>query len=181
MSVPEILSNLNEDGVFSDLVSLEKKVMYGKDSQAEGLLLTEAMNRLWKLSEEFRNGEKTHKTFDMPVFRKIRNAVLYYGNLEINRSNRVNRFHASCFAIPTAAVNIYFSFYKQMNAVERGEVKNDNLSYWHKLRKAESVILLKIRMDRLSGQKDALPTVLVGGTVCNAWFGDIRLMEGYMR
>jgi len=128
MSVPEILSNLNEDGVFSDLVSLEKKVMYGKDSQAEGLLLTEAMNRLWKLSEEFRNGEKTHKTFDMPVFRKIRNAVLYYGNLEINRSNRVNRFHASCFAIPTAAVNIYFSFYKQMNAVERGEVKNDNLS-----------------------------------------------------
>lgn len=91
-----------------------------------GLFITDAMNRLWKLSEEFRN-DRMGVSLDKDVFRKLQKSVLYYGNLEVSRSNKVNRFHASCFAIPTAAVNIYYCFLKQMDAVENGKTKDQLL------------------------------------------------------
>lgn len=124
-TVPEILANLSEEGIFTDMVAWEQKVIPGKDSQATGLFLTEAINRIWKLSEEFRKADKAGKPMDQELFQKLQKAILYYGNLEVSRSNRLNRFHASCFAIPTAAVNTYFCFRKQMDAVESGEVKDD--------------------------------------------------------
>lgn len=125
MSVSDMLSNLNDDGIFTDLVSLEQEVLAGNDSQTTGLFLSDVMNRIWKISEEFRNNGKNDKPFNQDTFYKLQKAVLYYGNLEVSRSNRVNRFHASCFAIPTAAVNIYFCFLKQMDLVERGKMKED--------------------------------------------------------
>ena len=108
ISVPEILAFLNDDGTFTDWTGREKKVIEGKDAQEMGLFITDAMNRLWKLSEEFRN-DRMGVSLDKDVFRKLQKSILYYGNLEVSRSNKVNRFHASCFAIPTAAVNIYLS------------------------------------------------------------------------
>lgn len=125
-SIPEILAYLNEDGTFTDWASREKKVIEGKDTQEMGLFITDAMNRLWKLSEEFRN-DRMGVSLDKDVFRKLQKSVLYYGNLEVSRSNKVNRFHASCFAIPTAAVNIYYCFLKQMDAVENGKTKDQLL------------------------------------------------------
>lgn len=125
MSVSEMLTNLNDDGIFVDMVIQEQKVMAGNDSQLAGLFLTDAMNRIWKIAETYRNGGKNSQPLDHKVFLKLQKAVLYYGNLEVSRSNRVNRFHASCFAIPTAAVNIYYCFLKQMDAVESGEAKSD--------------------------------------------------------
>lgn len=125
-SIPEILAYLNEDGTFTDWANREKKVIEGKDTQEMGLFITDAMNRLWKLSEEFRN-DRMGVSLDKDVFRKLQKSVLYYGNLEVSRSNKVNRFHASCFAIPTAAVNIYYCFLKQMDAVENGKTKDQLL------------------------------------------------------
>ena len=103
----------------------KKKVIEGKDAQEMGLFITDAMNRLWKLSEEFRN-DRMGVSLDKDVFRKLQKSILYYGNLEVSRSNKVNRFHASCFAIPTAAVNIYYCFLKQMDAVENGKQKTNS-------------------------------------------------------
>lgn len=126
ISVPEILAFLNDDGTFTDWTGREKKVIEGKDAQEMGLFITDAMNRLWKLSEEFRN-DRMGVSLDKDVFRKLQKSILYYGNLEVSRSNKVNRFHASCFAIPTAAVNIYYCFLKQMDAVENGKTKDQQL------------------------------------------------------
>ena len=125
-SVPEILAYLNDDGTFTDWTGREKKVIEGKDTQEMGLFITDAMNRLWKLSEEFRN-DRMGVSLDKDVFRKLQKSILYYGNLEVSRSNKVNRFHASCFAIPTAAVNIYYCFLKQMDAAENGKTKDQSL------------------------------------------------------
>ena len=125
-SVPEILAFLNDDGTFTDWTGREKKVIEGKDAQEMGLFITDAMNRLWKLSEEFRN-DRMGVSLDKDVFRKLQKSILYYGNLEVSRSNKVNRFHASCFAIPTAAVNIYYCFLKQMDAVENRKTKDQQL------------------------------------------------------
>lgn len=92
--------------------------MESKNQEKIGLFLTEAFNRIWKIAEEFR-ADRMGVSLDKEVFKKCQKAILYYGNLEVSRSNRVHRFHASCFAIPTAAVNTYFCFFKQMEAVEK--------------------------------------------------------------
>ena len=48
-------------------------------------------------------------------------AILHYGNIELGRPNDGPRFHASCFAIPTAAVNIYYAYLAQMEGAEIGQ------------------------------------------------------------
>ena len=48
-------------------------------------------------------------------------AILHYGEIEVRRPNNKPRFHASCFAIPTAAVNLYFALLDKMDQAERGE------------------------------------------------------------
>lgn len=123
LSVTEILDNWREDGQFADLAEKEKQVWESKNQEKIGLFLTEAFNRIWKIAEEFR-ADRMGISLDKGVYEKCRKAIVYYGNLEISRSNRVHRFHASCFAIPTAAVNIYFCFLKQMDAVEKGKNKD---------------------------------------------------------
>ena len=89
-----------------------------------GLFLTEAFNRIWKVAEEFR-ADRMGISLDKAAFKKCQKAIVHYGNLEISRPNVSGRFHASCFAIPTAAVNIYFCFLKQMEAVESGKKSKD--------------------------------------------------------
>lgn len=137
-SVPEILAHLNEDGTFSDWTGREAKVIAGKDAQEMGLFLTDAMNRIWKLSEEFRN-DRMGVSLDKDVFCRLQKAVLYYGNLEVSRSNKENRFHASCFAIPTATVNIYYCFLKQMETVENGKSKDEQMVAMCEMLKALSL------------------------------------------
>lgn len=127
LPLAEILENWEADGRFADLKEREAKVMAGSDQGAVGEFLTEAFLRIWKVAEEFRT-DRMGFSLDKAVFRKCGKAILYYGNLEVSRSNRVSRFHASCFAIPTAAVNTYFCFLKQMDSVESGKNKDQELT-----------------------------------------------------
>lgn len=127
MPLSDILANWQEDGHFADLEEKEKKVMSGNDQGAIGELLSDAFFRIWKVAEEFRT-DRMGVSLDKKIFKKCQKAILYYGNLEVSRSNRVHRFHASCFAIPTAAVNTYFCFLKQMDKVEAGKNKDQELA-----------------------------------------------------
>lgn len=134
LTVKECIAQLEADGRFSGLNSRERelivpdgeKLKYNRDQQAIGLLLTDAFSQIWKIAEEFRNARMTPER-DSDVFRKLQQAILYYGKLELGRNNKVSRFHASCFAIPTAAVNTYFCFLSQMDGVESGEEKDATL------------------------------------------------------
>ena len=124
--VSEILNKWEDTGIFTDLAETEKGIIESKNQEKIGLFLTEAFNRIWKIAEEFR-ADRMGVSLDKEVFKKCQKAILYYGNLEVSRSNRVHRFHASCFAIPTAAVNTYVCFFKQMEAVEKGKSKDAEL------------------------------------------------------
>lgn len=122
-SLAEILFLLQEDGTFADLNPQEPVVMQGSDQGAVGDLLSEAFRRIWNVAEEFR-AERMDFAADRELFARCRRAVLHYGDLEVSRSNRVHRWHASCFAIPTAAVNIYFCFLPQMERAEAGKSRD---------------------------------------------------------
>ena len=130
MPLEAILGLLQDDGHFSDLDPKENATMSGKDQQAIGLFIKEAFYRVWKVAEEFR-ADRYGFSLDKKIFQKLQRAILYYGDLEVSRSNKVHRFHASCFAIPTAAVNIYFCFYPQMDKVEAGKTKDQLLIDTH--------------------------------------------------
>ncbi|MFV0586313.1 polysaccharide lyase family 8 super-sandwich domain-containing protein [Bacteroides reticulotermitis] len=126
LNLQGILKVWRDDGLFEDMALKEKEIMESKDQGQIGPYLEEAFTRVWTVAEEFR-AERMGVSLDRSVFKKCQKAILYYGNLEVNRSNRVHRFHPSCFGMPTAAVNTYFSFLKQMDAVERGKSKDQEL------------------------------------------------------
>ena len=130
MSVEEIDGLLDDDGHFRDLDVREEAIMTGTDQQAIGLFIKEAFFRVWKVAEEFR-ADRYGFSLDRKVFQKLQKAILHYGDLEVSRSNKVHRFHASCFAIPTAAANIYFCFYSQMEKVESGKSRDQLLNDTH--------------------------------------------------
>lgn len=96
---------------------------YSSTNNDVALFLTEAYNRIWKIAEAYRKGELSKKD---ALCDKYLKAIILYGNIETGRpnNNTATRFHASCFAIPTAAVNTYFAFLKQMDDVEAGKNKN---------------------------------------------------------
>jgi len=132
MSAEECIQQLNENGQFDDMLTLEKKI------QDEGLLtksfsgtdnivanfLTDAHNRIWRIAEAYKKGKFSESDLKYPAFLK---AILHYGTIEIGRSNKLPRFHASCFAIPTATVNTYFCMLKKMDDVEAGKIKDNQL------------------------------------------------------
>ncbi|KAF2330651.1 polysaccharide lyase family 8 super-sandwich domain-containing protein [Flavobacterium daemonense] len=125
----ECLALLGPDGHFTDLAQQETKIVdekmlqskYTPQSDEVAKVVSEAINRLWKMADAYRLGEMKEKEVLVDKFYK---AIIYYGNLETGRNNQAHRFHASCFLIPTAAVNIYFSLLKQMDEVEAGRSKN---------------------------------------------------------
>lgn len=106
---------IRPDGAFIDLIAKEK---------TEPTIAAEAYKRLWLIADAAKRGLINEKD---ALTVSYLNSIIYYGNIEINRPNIWSRFHASCFAIPTAVANIYFCFLKQMDAVENGENKNQLL------------------------------------------------------
>lgn len=123
----QMASLLGKDGRFSDLNSTEEQFerenayQQGYENTTDdrvGIFIAGALNRIYQLADACRKGrlEKTSELTD-----KLWKAVVHYGNLEISRPNDKPRFHASCFAIPTAAVNIYFACTEDMDRAERGE------------------------------------------------------------
>ncbi|HSC52003.1 MAG TPA: polysaccharide lyase family 8 super-sandwich domain-containing protein [Phnomibacter sp.] len=125
----ECLDLLGSDGQFTDLAEKETKIAnekmllskYTPQSDVIAGVVSEAINRLWKIADAYRLGEMKESEVLTDKFYK---AIIHYGNLETGRNNAAPRFHASCFLIPTAAVNIYFSLLKQMDEVEAGKRNN---------------------------------------------------------
>lgn len=126
LSVDQILGLWSDNGSFTDLTAKETQTMGLKNQEKVGLFLAEAFDRIWKVAEAFRSNALSVST-SPAIFKKVQKAIVYYGNLETGRSNKVNKFHASCFAIPTAAVNIYFCFLPAMDEAESGRVTDADL------------------------------------------------------
>lgn len=119
----EEIQKLMLNGTFADLHDADAgKVNPGNQADSGGCI-TEAYNRIWHIAEAFRSGELNVEK-DNETWQRCLKAVIHYGQMEIRRPNNTRRFHASCFAIPTAAVNIYFCFLPQMDAVETGQSDN---------------------------------------------------------
>ncbi|MEI6555131.1 MAG: polysaccharide lyase family 8 super-sandwich domain-containing protein [Paludibacter sp.] len=134
-SIPVVkaISELDEDGRFTDLISIEKKtyaenLWFEKFYSTENLVanfLVEAHNRIWKIALEIKKGKLSDND---PKYKAFLKAILHYGKMELGRSNSIPRFHASCFAIPTATVNTYFCLLKKMDDVESGKNKDEQLA-----------------------------------------------------
>lgn len=128
-SSQECFALLGVDGQFTDLAADEKKIadegmLRSKQTAQSDVIarvVSEAINRIWKIADAYRIGQLKEKEVLVDKFYK---AIVHYGKLETGRNNAAPRFHASCFLIPTAAVNIYFSLLKQMDEVEAGRNKN---------------------------------------------------------
>lgn len=119
----ELIALLQEDGRFSDLDDSTVGVSTDGNLANSGGVVTEGYNRLWFLAHAFKTRELSAED-GISVWTAFRKAVVHYGKLEISRPNNWTRFHSSCFAIPKAAVAIYFSLLPWMDAVEKGECKD---------------------------------------------------------
>ena len=129
-TLEECITLLNDNGVFTDLKSQQDDIVANElltseelvDQDKVGLFITEAYNRLWRIAKSYRG-----KSIDVSNLTstqiKLFKGYLNYGTLEANRSNDY-RFHASCFAIPTAAINSYFSLLGAMDEIEKDNTLN---------------------------------------------------------
>ena len=120
------MRQLQADGTFADLKDSDAGKASGGNQADSGGSISVAYYRIWHIAEAFRHGMLSYGK-DGETWRRCQQAIVHYGRLENRRPNDTRRFHASCFAIPTAAVNVYFCHLAQMEAVEKGEI-NDTLS-----------------------------------------------------
>ena len=129
MSLPprKCLELLTERGTFSDMEATEgefeqkgtyQKVFRTTAEDRVGIFISRAFDRICCIADGYRREELKMESGVLPE--KLLKAVVHYGMLEIRRPNTDSRFHASCFAIPTAAMNTYFACLEQMDEVERG-------------------------------------------------------------
>lgn len=123
----DCLPLLQADGHFSDLKDGELCKVVDGNAANSAVGIVEALNRVWTIAETFRKGEMSVES-DPELWDRCQKAILHYGEFEISRLNTSSRFHSSCFAVPTAAVNIYFCFLPQMDAVEKGLVEDEQLA-----------------------------------------------------
>jgi len=131
----EIIGKLHPEGYFQDLDNEEKfakqvflKAENGSKLDRANLFLYNSLNRLLLIAETKR-GKKYVESENKSLFK----AIIKYGNIDVSRPNNKYRFHPSCFFVPTIAVNIYFSFYPVMQAVENGSNKDSLTVAVHKL------------------------------------------------
>lgn len=126
MAPHKCLELLTEAGTFSDMDSIEAEFerqnsyQKGFNTTADdrvGIFIGDAFNRICCIADAYRRGKLTTGE---ALNEKVLKAVIHYGMLEAGRSNKSSRFHASCFAIPTAAVNIYFAWLDKMEDAEQG-------------------------------------------------------------
>ncbi len=122
------LAKLNADGQFSDLAAAEanfrnrkwheKKFNFDQFQRPTLAMLEKAFIRLQQIALALRDG-KIPEAERASARARLDKAVLRYGEMELARGTHITagRFHGSCFAIPQAAVWIYFS---QLNDLESG-------------------------------------------------------------
>lgn len=116
---------LTKNGTFSDLRDEDGVKKSGNLAANEGSI-TEAYKRILNISEAYRHGYLNIEE-DAELWHRCQLAIVHYGEMEISRPNNSSRFHSSCFAMPTLAVNIYFCHLAQMDAVEKGIVEDKDL------------------------------------------------------
>mgnify|MGYP000013155536 CR=1 FL=1 len=123
----EFLKLLKANGTFEDMNPTEERFErentyqkgYGNTTTDEvGIFIAQAYERLFHIATAHRLDLLDKDLFSWDAFWK---AIIHYGEIEIRRPNDKPRFHASCFAIPTAAVNVYFALLPQMEEAERNE------------------------------------------------------------
>ena len=124
---------LGDDGRFIDLIPEQDKIESEKlnvtdnfkAQQLVGEFLTKPFNRIWRIAQLYRS--KQYDAYkDDPTLTKLYKAINIYSKKESDRGSIPNgRFHPSCFAIPTAAVNTYFCLFDAMEAIENGKETNE--------------------------------------------------------
>jgi hypothetical protein len=124
---------LGPDGRFTDLVAEQERIENNKlnfiDStkpQVEvGQFLEKAFNRIWRIAQTYR-GKKYNTYANDSTLARLYKAVNNYSKIEADRGRiGAGRFHISCFAIPTAAVNTYFCLFDAMDQVEQGLIRDE--------------------------------------------------------
>jgi len=139
ISLNECIALLDDQGHFTDLKNEEdimmevdwvKNINTSKQSNA-GEFLTEAFNRLWLISESYRSKEIDVKSIT-PELEKLIKGFVFYASLEFKRPDTNGRFHSSCFAIPTAAVNSYFALLDLMDKIESDKTTSSLLQKFNK-------------------------------------------------
>ena len=129
----ELAGLLDNNGSFANLRELEtefKKNNYGRkkfdqwelQQKVLNRLLVPAFEQLKRISGDLADG-KIPEAGRAEVKRRFYRGVLNYAKMEFSRDGMQNgRFHGSCFAMPQAAVAIYFQNYKDMISGEHPEV-----------------------------------------------------------
>lgn len=126
LSARQCLEFLTDKGTFSDMDATEaeferlgiyKKGFHTTVNDKVGIFIGDALNRICCIADAYRKKELAAEEALSP---EVLKAVTHYGMLEVRRSNSSPRFHASCFAIPTAAENIYFAWLDKMDEAEAG-------------------------------------------------------------
>ena len=122
----KLLGLLTSKGTFSDMDRQEKELIstngFNKaynhtNNDTGGIFIGKAYGRIFQIASAYRmDGLKGCKKLPDKVLK----AIIHYGNLEISRDNDKPRFHASCFAIPTAVANVYFALLQDMDKAETG-------------------------------------------------------------
>ncbi|QZT37385.1 T9SS type A sorting domain-containing protein [Halosquirtibacter xylanolyticus] len=134
-SLEYCLSKLQDDGRFSDLISLEDDIIRNKKyskswttPQKEVSELTgDALLRVWRLSEAIQKKQISSEEIEI-LLPKLYKTIIIYGDIEILRGAiSKGRFHISCFSIPTSAVNSYFCLFDLMEAAENRTNTDVNL------------------------------------------------------
>lgn len=117
------IDSLQPDGSFSDIPDVD--IVRG-DTVFNDSLLVKAFNRVWHISEALRNNRWTLE-YNQETWRRCQEAVLHYGNIEINRPEPPCRSLSSCRDIPAAAVKTYFCHLKLMEKAEQDSLPDAQL------------------------------------------------------
>lgn len=119
------LTHIDVSGRFTDLIKQEDKFIRAdafikstKYNDGVNTYMTEVWARLWKISNAYKNKKLFVGVNLSPAYLK---SILYYTQLELRRPQISGRFHASCFMLPTSAVNMYFDMLPLMEKIEQGK------------------------------------------------------------
>lgn len=129
----QCINLLSSDGRFSDLIEVQNEIESEKLNQLDstqpqrmvGDMLQKAFNRMWRIAQTYRGKSYSEYANDETLI-KLYKAINNYSKIEADRGSiGSGRFHISCFAIPTAAVNTYFCLLDAMDHIEQGQEKNE--------------------------------------------------------
>lgn len=131
LTAQQCIDLLGSDGRFTDLVEGQERIEREKMNLAHSTkpqnevsgLLEKALNRMWRIAQTYRGKSYDEYKGDETLIRLFK-AINNYSKIESDRGSITSgRFHVSCFAIPTAAVNTYFCLFDAMEHIEKGKEK----------------------------------------------------------